>query len=64
MSATLATFPPRLQEPVTEGILSPLSAWQIEWELWQTSKPWDESVLNLHRRVVLYHWETQDEPVQ
>jgi len=60
MSASPATFPPWIQEPLESGHLSPESAWRLEWELVVLSnEPWTPGVHQISRTVELHHWQTE-----
>ena len=56
MSALQATFPPWLQVPMEAGAITPAQAWALDWEiLVLQDRPWTPGVLELSRKVALFH---------
>jgi hypothetical protein len=63
MSASPATFPPWIQEPLELGHLSPESAWKLEWELLVLQgQPWTPGVYEINQLVALHHWQPDAAP--
>ena len=62
MPARALQFPPYLQAPLEQGLLTPRQAWLWERDQEQFLEPWTPEGLQLQHLLVLFHWEPNRPP--